>query len=70
MCINSICFQNFSNIHDSAILSFDCAWSHGRKSKQCLGALINVNRDEVIGWKVVENEDLSPQSLETKALKP
>lgn len=69
MYTNSICFQNFNDMNDGFILSFDCVWAHSRKSNQCFGALINVNTDKVIGWNVAENEELSPQSLEAEVLK-
>ena len=45
----------------NAVLSFNCAWGHNRKSNQCFGFIINTNTDKVVGWEIVENNELSPQ---------
>lgn len=62
------CFENFINMKQGAILSFDAAWAHRRKSYQCFGCLIKILSDKIISWKVVENKDLSPQKLECEVL--
>ena len=51
------------------MVSFDCAWAHKRRSYQCFGAIISAITGKTIGWNVIENKNISPQSLESEVLK-
>lgn len=64
----NICYQNFEQMEDNSILSFDCPWVHSRKSSQSFGSVINIMTDKVVGWEVIENDELSPQRLESEVL--
>ena len=63
---NKVCYKNFLSMGNNAILSFDSAWAHRRKSYQCFGAVIDTKSDKTVGWETIEEKCTSPQSLESE----
>lgn len=67
--LNKICLINFVNIKDNVILAFDASWAHKRKIYQCFNALIDTFSDKIMGWKVIQDQNISSQSLKINVLK-
>lgn len=53
----------------NAVLSFDGAWAHCRRSYQCIGTFIDQQSDKIVSFGIKEDKNESPQSLENMIFK-